>query len=162
MIRMLALDVDGVLTDDRVILDEAGRESKAISYRDIDGVFLARRQGLEVSLVTGEDSPWVDMIAKRLEVEVRNVSRRAKDKAKAMRALAGELGIALDEIAYVGNSSRDAEVFPLVRLGMAPADATATARSAAHHVLACKGGDGAVAEAVETILLGQPWARPAR
>lgn len=150
MIRVLALDVDGVLTDDRVTMDEAGCESKTLSYRDIDGVFLARRNGLKVALVTGENSAWVDMIANRLKVD--NVSRGAKDKRKALKALSAQLGIPLSKIAFVGNSARDARAFSLVGFSLAPSDASQTALAAAHHVLASRGGQGPVAEAVDLIL----------
>ena len=83
MIRVLVLDIDGVLTDGKVMLDDAGRELKMLSYRDIDAVFLARRRGVQVVLVTGEASPWVDMIARRLEI--RHVYQGAKDKCQALR-----------------------------------------------------------------------------
>ena len=58
-IRALVLDIDGVLTDGRVALDQQGQENKLLSYRDIDAVFQARREGLQVALVTGEQSPMV-------------------------------------------------------------------------------------------------------
>jgi YrbI family 3-deoxy-D-manno-octulosonate 8-phosphate phosphatase len=150
VIRVLALDVDGVLTDGSVVLDEDGRERKALYYRDIDAVFAARRRGLVVALVTGEDSPIVDTIARRLEVE--HVYRGEKDKEAVLPRLAAELGVGLDEVCFVGDSARDAPAFPLVGLGLAPADAHESARALAHRVLAAPGGRGAVAEACELLL----------
>ena len=150
MIQLLALDVDGVLTDGSVVVDDAGRELKVVSYHDIDAVFHAHRQGLRIALVTGEDTPWVSMIARRLEVQ--HVYRGAKDKALAIRTLAGDLRLGLDEICFVGDSARDAEAFPIVGLALAPSDSVDAARSTAHRVLTAKGGKGAVAEAIHLLL----------
>jgi D-sedoheptulose 7-phosphate isomerase len=148
-IRVLALDVDGVLTDGRVGVGEAGQETKHLSYRDVDAVFQARREGLLVGLVTGERAPMVDVIARRLDIEV--VVDGAKDKAAALRALAGRLGVSLDAVCYVADSDRDAAAFELAGLALAPADASSRARRAAHAVLASRGGHGAVAEALEAV-----------
>ncbi|MBI4317889.1 MAG: TIM barrel protein [Chloroflexi bacterium] len=150
MIRVLALDVDGVLTDGRVTLDETGRELKTVSFRDIDAVFHAHRQGLQMALVTGEATPWVDMIAHRLDISY--VYRGAKDKVEALRSLCADIGATLDQVCYVGDSRRDAAALALVGLGLAPADASPAAREAAQSVLEHCGGDGAVAEAVDIAL----------
>jgi len=139
-----------VLTDGKLTLDETGRELKTLSYRDIDAVFAARHRGLRVVLVTGETSPWVKMIAHRLEIS--NVFREAKDKCQAVQRVCRELGVTLEQVCYVGDSQRDAKALAIVGLALAPADATKEARMAAHRVLSHRGGDGAVAEAVEIVL----------
>lgn len=149
-ITVLALDIDGVLTDGTVTWDEFGRESKALCYQDVDAVFMARRQGLRVVLITGEDSAWVKMVATRLQAD--RVYAGAKDKAQAVRELCQELKVAREEICLVGDSARDAQTFPYVGLAFAPADAARVARAAADRVLGCPGGRGAVAEVVELIL----------
>ena len=151
-IEVLALDIDGVLTDGTVTWDAVGRASKTISYQDIDAVFLARRQGLRVVLITGEDSAWVKMAAARLHAD--RVYAGAKDKAQAVRALRRELKVERGAICLVGDSARDVEAFAHVGVALAPADATAVARAAAHRVLKRPGGRGAVAEAVGLILQG--------
>ena len=150
MIRVLALDIDGVLTDGKVTFDEAGHESKTVCYRDIDAVFLCRRQGLQVALITGESTPWVEMIARRLEIQ--HVYRGAKEKHHALQQMCHDLGVALDQVCYVGDSARDAEALAMAGLGLAPADASREARNSAHRVLKRNGGDGAVAEALEILL----------
>jgi YrbI family 3-deoxy-D-manno-octulosonate 8-phosphate phosphatase len=150
VIRVLALDIDGVLTDGSVMLDETGRELKTLSYRDIDAVFLARRRGVQVVLVTGETSPWVEMIARRLEIS--HVFQGERDKCRAVRHVCNELGVTLEQVCYVGDSQRDAEALAIVGLGLVPADAAPEARIAAHQALKHSGGDGAVAEAVEIVL----------
>lgn len=150
MIQVLVLDIDGVLTDGKLTLDDSGRELKTLSYRDIDAVFLAQRRGLKVVLVTGEALPWVDMIARRLEIS--HVYRGAKDKCQALRSVCNEMGVSLQEVCYVGDSQRDADALAMVGLGLAPSDAIRAAKVAAHRVLQHQGGDGAVAEAVEIVL----------
>jgi 3-deoxy-D-manno-octulosonate 8-phosphate phosphatase (KDO 8-P phosphatase) len=150
MIRVLALDIDGVLTDGRVLLDESGRESKFLCFRDIDAVFHARRQGLVLALVTGEDTPMVEVIARRLEIS--HVYRHAKDKHAAIRQLSRDLQVPLEEIAYVGDAPKDAPALAAVAWGLAPADADEKARAAARLVLRQGGGQGAVSEAVHLVL----------
>lgn len=149
-ISVLVLDIDGVLTDGTVILDKTGEELKTLSYRDIDAVFFAHREQLRVVLVTGEDSPWVETVAKRLQVA--RVYRGAKDKRKALRAVSIDLSASPEEICYVGDSWRDVEAFREVGLALAPSDAAAAAREAAHCVLTRPAGRGAVAEAIDLIL----------
>lgn len=139
-----------MLTDGKVTIDEAGRELKTLSYRDIDALFTARRRGVQIVLVTGEASPWVEMIARRLEIT--HVFQDATDKCQAIRHVCRDLGVGLEQVCYVGDSIRDAEALAIVGLGLAPADATKAARMVAHRVLKYRGGDGAVAEAVEIVL----------
>jgi len=150
VIRVLALDIDGVLTNGEVRFDEDGRESKALFFRDIDAVFAAKREGLRIVLVTGESTPLVDVIARRLDV--RDVYRDAKDKAAALRAVAHDLGVPLEEICFVGDAPRDAPALEIVGLGLAPADAADEALAAADKVLARNGGRGAVGEAIVVVL----------
>lgn len=150
-IRVLALDIDGVLTDGCALLSNGEEEAKRIAFHDLDAITQARRSGLLVALVTGEDSPAVDRIAKRFSVEVVHVRRGAKDKVAALQALASDLDVSLEHFCYVGDGDRDAPAFAHVGLGLAPANGTPKARGAAHRVLQNRGGAGAVAEAVELL-----------
>jgi YrbI family 3-deoxy-D-manno-octulosonate 8-phosphate phosphatase len=144
------LDIDGVLTDGKLTLDENGRELKTVSYRDIDAMFLAQRRGVQLVLVTGETSPWVEMIARRLEIKY--VYQGAKDKCRALQNICADHGIDLTEVCYVGDSTRDVGALAMVGLSLVPADASPAARTVAHRVLKERGGNGAVAEAVEIVL----------
>jgi YrbI family 3-deoxy-D-manno-octulosonate 8-phosphate phosphatase len=150
LIRLLVLDIDGVLTNGEVLLDEDGRESKSLHFRDIDAVFAARRAGLEVALLSGEATPIVDVIAKKLDVSL--VYRGRHDKDDALEELADEAGVRLEEVCFVGDSMRDAPALEAAGLGLAPADASDEACAAADDVLEAVGGRGAVAEAVALIL----------
>lgn len=149
-LRVLALDVDGVLTDGRVALTPTGEETKAIAFRDLDALAAARSAGLRIALITGEDGPLVDIIAKRTGAE--HVLRGAKDKLAAIGILASQMQVTPESICFVGDADRDASAFASVGLALAPADASARARREAHHVLSNRGGSGAVAEAVEILV----------
>jgi D-sedoheptulose 7-phosphate isomerase len=148
--QILALDIDGVLTDGRAALAASGEEEKRIDFHDLDAVTQARRAGFALALVTGEDTPAVDRIARRFGVE--QVVRGAKDKVAALNALSAQLGVPLERFCYIGDSDRDAPALARVGLGLAPANATPAAKAAAHRVLSRAGGEGAVAEAVALLL----------
>ena len=145
-IQVLALDIDGVLTDGRAGIGTDDKEQKCFSFRDLDSITQARRNGLQVVLVTGEDNQMVDIIAWRFGVD--DVVRGAKDKKVALESLAFRLGVAAAAICYIGDSDRDAPALAWAGLGLVPADASPMAKATAHRVLTCAGGGGAVAEAV--------------
>ncbi len=147
--RVLALDIDGVLTDGTAYQTDNNHEEKRYSFHDLDAVAKAQRSGFEVALVTGEDTPAVSGIARRFGVE--RVMRGAKDKVSALSELSANLNIPLVHFCYIGDSDRDAPAFSGVGLGLAPANATPEAKAAAHIVLSCSGGAGAVAEAVSLL-----------
>jgi D-sedoheptulose 7-phosphate isomerase len=149
-ILLLALDVDGVLTNGSVNITPSGEESKGIAFRDLDALSRARRAGLRVALVTGEEGPLVMAIAAKAGAEF--VLPGAKDKVAALEALSSNAAVPLSRICFVGDADRDALAFPLVGLSMAPADGSRAARRTASKVLSARGGAGAVEEAVELLL----------
>lgn len=149
-IRLLALDIDGVLTDGTTSVASDTLETKRISFQDLDAASVARRAGLALALVTGEDNALVDVVARRFSIA--HVKRGAKDKLTALKELVAELGLSLNDICYVGDNDRDAVALAEVGLALAPANATPAARAAAHRVLTAAGGQGAVAEAVRLVL----------
>ncbi len=145
-IRVLALDIDGVITDGTAALSDAGEENKRFSFQDLDAVTQAQRAGLTVAFVTGEDTPSVERIARRFRCSL--VRRGAKNKLLVLEALARELDVGLEAFCYVGDGDRDAPALRQVGLGLAPLNATASAKAAAHRILSKPGGHGAVAEAL--------------
>lgn len=149
MVKIFALDIDGVLTDGTVAFSASGDETKTVSYVDMDAVFEARRRGLEVVLITAEATPWADFIARRLEIV--RIVKGAKDKKRALEELAAALRTPLSDICYVGDGDRDAAAIDIAGLGLAPANATPAAASAADVVLRARGGHGAVREALDLI-----------
>ena len=144
------MDIDGVLTDGTVHDGAPNGDGKRISFQDLDAVTRAKAAGLTVALVTGEDGPAVDWIARRFGIG--HVVRGAKDKAAALGALASELGMSLGAFCYVGDGDRDAAALARVGLGLAPANATRAAKASVDRVLGRAGGAGAVAEAVAVLL----------
>jgi len=149
-IELLALDIDGVVTDGKVSVGAHGEETKGIAFRDLDALAKARREGLKLALVTGETGALQAAIADRLNADL--VLSGAKDKVLALRTLSQEMGVPLSSICFVGDADRDALAFAAVGLALCPADASPAARAKAHRVLEARGGEGAVAEAVELVL----------
>lgn len=158
MIKLLALDIDGVITDGTTQLTPEGEEIKAITFHDLDAVSNLLRAAFPVYLVTGEDTPAVGRLAARFGVK--NLECGAKDKLIALEHVAAKSGIPLEDICYVGDSEGDASALTAVGLGLAPANAAPAARAAAHRTLTHPGGGGAVHEAVNLVLtLNQQQAR---
>ena len=149
-IKLLALDIDGVLTDGRLIIDTPGNEYKTINYRDLDGITWLRNKGLNLALLTGEDNALVDAIAKRFNIA--NIVKGAKDKEKALKQLSEDSQVSLQNICYVGDADRDAPALKLCGLGMVPQDATERAKGSASVVLRARGGDGLVTEVIEYLI----------
>jgi len=149
-IKLLALDIDGVLTDGRTTLGVRHPERKRLAFQDLDAINAAKRAGLIVALVTGESDGSVDLVAARTGVTL--VRRGAKDKLAALKSVARKLKISLNEICYVGDGNRDAPALAKVGLAFAPANATFAAKSAALCILPQFGGHGAVSETVRLLL----------
>lgn len=146
--KLLAFDIDGVLTDGRTTITTVGEEEKRLSFRDLDAINRLKREGVQIAFVTGESGGMVDQIAARFGVT--RVTHNAKDKLAALHTLVSDHGLTLADVWYVGDSDRDAPALRAVGLGFAPADATFAARAAAHRVLKARGGEGC-AEEIESV-----------
>ena len=149
-LKALVLDVDGVLTDGGVWWGPNGEEWKRFSFRDIMGVSLARKAGLMVGLISGEDSPLVDRFASKLGIT--DVTKNCKDKATALRAFADRQHVALADVCFMGDDVNDVEAMSIAGLAAAPADATQEAIGAAAFVSTKDGGHGAVRELVDSVI----------
>src|SRR5579863_8559283 len=143
-LKAIALDVDGVLTDGGVWWGPDGAEWKRFSFSDIMGVSLARKAGLIVTLISGEDSPLVDRFA--IKMNLTDITKGCKDKAAALSAFARRQGLSLAEICFMGDDVNDLAAMELAGLAAAPADARPDARRKADIVTAASGGNGAVRE----------------
>ena len=146
------MDVDGVLTDGGVWWGANGEEWKRFCFADIMGVSLARKAGLMVTLISGEDSSLVVRFAAKLELT--DITKGCKDKASALRAFAGRHGLRLEEICFMGDDVNDLEAMDLAGLSAAPADARPAVLRQADLVTHASGGNGAVRELVDLILSG--------
>jgi 3-deoxy-D-manno-octulosonate 8-phosphate phosphatase (KDO 8-P phosphatase) len=149
-IRAIALDVDGVLTDGGVWWGPDGQEWKRFSFADIMGLSLARKAGLWVALISGEDSPLVDRLANKMGIQ--DVHKGCKDKAAALRAVAGRHKLQLEEICFMGDDVNDLSAMAISGLAAAPADARPIVRQKCQFVAKLSGGNGAVRELVDHLL----------
>lgn len=149
-IRAVALDVDGVLTDGGLWWGPSGEEWKRFSFADIMGLSLARRAGLELALISGEDSPLVDRYAEKLLI--RHVAKGARDKAAALRGFAASANIPLPEIAFMGDDINDLPAMRIAGLSAAPSNAAPGVLAHANFIAKCPGGNGAVRELIEALL----------
>ncbi|HWK09556.1 MAG TPA: HAD hydrolase family protein [Vicinamibacterales bacterium] len=149
-LKAIALDVDGVLTDGGIWWGPNGEEWKRFCFADIMGVSLARRAGLLVALISGEDSPLVDRFAAKMGIA--DVEKGCKDKARALRAFAERRGLALLEIGFMGDDVNDLDAMHLAGVSAAPSTAVPPVLSAASFVASAAGGNGAVREFVDAVL----------
>jgi 3-deoxy-D-manno-octulosonate 8-phosphate phosphatase (KDO 8-P phosphatase) len=149
-LKAIVLDVDGVLTDGGVWWGPDGQEWKRFSFADIMGVSLARKAGLVVALISGEDSPLVDRFGAKLGIT--HIEKNCKDKAAALRRFAEVVGLELSEICFMGDDVNDVSAMKLAGLAAAPSNAQPSIRRCAGFVSANAGGNGAVRELIETVL----------
>ena len=149
-VRAVALDVDGVLTDGGLWWGPGGEEWKRFCFADIMGVSLARRAGLELALISGENSPLVDHYAEKMHI--RHVMKGCRDKAAAMREFAAATGIELAEICYMGDDVNDLPAMQIAGFSAAPANAAQDILARADFIAKCAGGNGAVRELIEALL----------
>jgi 3-deoxy-D-manno-octulosonate 8-phosphate phosphatase (KDO 8-P phosphatase) len=160
-IKVLVLDVDGVLTDGRMTLTERGDELKSFHTHDGMGVNLARRAGLKVALVTGEKSQIGQTRGIKLGVE--EIVLGARRKAETVEELRAKFGVAAEEIAFMGDDLLDIPALERAGLAVAPANAVPEVRAMVDVVTRAAGGAGAVRECVELILRAQGvWDRTVR
>jgi len=151
-IRMVILDVDGVLTDGRIILDSKGTESKFFHVRDGSGVSFLQKAGLQVALLTGRSSPVVDLRAREMRIPPALVKQGAPIKLPVFKRLLEEHGLAAPEVAYVGDDIVDLPVLELVGLSCCPADGHPDVLKACHVVAGRNGGLGGARDICEHLL----------
>jgi YrbI family 3-deoxy-D-manno-octulosonate 8-phosphate phosphatase len=149
MIRIVLLDIDGVLTNGKVTVDSAGNESKTIDYKDIDAVFEMKRQGLKVGLITGEGTPITLFFRDRFKPDF--FFNGCKDKPAALKEILDQTGTAPDEVCYVGDGKHDIPIMNLVKFAGCPANAIPEVRKRSNILLKHDGGDGCVWELLEWI-----------
>ena len=149
-IKLLALDVDGILTDGRIYYGNSGEELKAFNIKDGLGIKLLQSAGVSVAIITGRKSAIVDRRAKELGIS--EVIQGREDKREALEELCQRYKLTVTECAYMGDDLPDLGAINAAGLGMTVADASAAVRGAAQWCSAHNGGNGAVREACEFIL----------
>ena len=151
-VRLACFDVDGTLTDGRIILDGEGRETKCFHVRDGQGLALLRRAGIDVAFVTARPGAVAARRAAELGVECH---AEVGDKTAFVRDLAQRHGLAMDAVAFMGDDLADLSVLRAAGFAAAPADAHAWILQHAHWRSTLPGGLGAAREFCDLVLAAQ-------
>ena len=152
-IRLLLLDVDGVLTDGGIFIDDRGIETKRFDVRDGQGITLLRRAGIEVGWITGRFSNVVRLRARELGVKI--VYQRVEKKLQVYQRVKRRRRLADESIAYVGDDIADIPILRQTGLAIAVQDAWPGVKRHADYVTRAAGGRGAVREVAELLLTAQ-------
>lgn len=152
-IKLVLLDVDGVLTDGKILLHQDGTESKQFDIKDGLAIVCAQRAGLTVGFLSARSSSTTRYRAAQLGVTL--IHQGVSSKLESYEAIIGDLRATDEEAAYMGDDIVDLPVLARAGLSAAPADASADVRSRVHWVSGAKAGDGAVRELIELILRAQ-------
>jgi YrbI family 3-deoxy-D-manno-octulosonate 8-phosphate phosphatase len=149
-IRLLCVDVDGVLTDAGMYYGPDGEVLKKFNTRDGMGLARVREAGVAVAIISGEDSAIVHARAAKLKID--DVYCDAANKRAVIDALCDKHGIALEQVAFIGDDLNDLSALESVGLACAVADAAEPVQAVAHYVTRRRGGDGAVREVCELLI----------
>lgn len=149
-IRLVVLDVDGVLTDGSIHMDDAGREGKSFYARDGLGIYLLHRAGIRLALVSGRTAEVIEHRARQLRIE--EVHQGVEDKLAVYREILARHGLRDEEVCYMGDDLIDLPPMRRAGLAAAPADAHPIVLQVADLVTRAPGGRGAVRELAERLL----------
>ncbi len=149
-IRILLMDVDGVLSDGRIIIDSNGVETKFFNVKDGHGIKMIQRAGLETGIISGRESLVVEKRAD--ELGITHVYQKAYDKLLPYREILAKTGLQDHQVAYIGDDIIDIPLLRRVGFAAAPADAVADVLPYVHFVSKKNGGWGAVREVCDLLL----------
>jgi len=149
-IKLLLLDVDGVLTDGGILYGESGAEIKVFDVKDGFGIKLLRQAGIEVGIVTGRSSGA--LCRRCADLGILYLFDNVQDKTAVLQTILDRLSLSVEEVAYVGDDLPDLAIMKRVGLPIAVADAHPAVVETAAWVTTARGGSGAVREICETIL----------
>ena len=152
-VKLMAFDVDGVLSDGSLFFTDEGIEIKAFDTRDGLGIKLLQRAGIAVAIITGRDTPCVKARMKNLGIDL--VFQGVKDKLKTMQNMLAGLGIGIDEAGFMGDDIIDLQVMAASGFSATPADGHDLAKRYARLPTRQPGGHGAAREVCEFILDAQ-------
>ena len=149
-IRLLVMDVDGVMTDGKITYTSDGQELKSFNIKDGLGIKRAQASGIETAIITGRTSPMVERRAR--ELGIAHLVQGREDKLAALSYLVDQMNLSLDQVAYIGDDLPDLTAIESVRLGACPADAATEVKSKANWVSTRAGGDGCVRELCDLLV----------
>ena len=150
-IKLFITDIDGVWTDGGMYYDQTGNEWKKFNTADSAGVIFLRLLGIPTAIITGEDTQIVKRRAEKLNIP--HLYMGVKNKLKVAEGLCRELGISLEQVAYIGDDVNDIPLLRAVGLSACPANAPSYVRSEVMWEVPVKGGDGAFRSFVERFLV---------
>ena len=152
-IKLLILDVDGVMTDGRIIFDSNGVESKFFNVKDGHGIKMAQRSGIEFGIISGRQS---QVVANRAaELGIAHVYQKALDKLSPYLDILEKTGLDDSQVAFMGDDVIDIPVLRRVGFAAAPADAVEEVLPHVHFITKNRGGWGAVREVCDLLIKGQ-------
>ena len=149
-IRLLVMDVDGVMTDGKITYTSDGQELKSFNIKDGLGIKRAQASGIETAIITGRKSPMVAQRAR--ELGIAHLVQGREDKLAALSDLVDQMNLSLDQVAYIGDDLPDLTAIESVKLGACPADAATEVKSKANWVSTRSGGDGCVRELCDLLV----------
>ena len=152
-IKLIIFDVDGVMTDGKILIGSQGELCKSFDAQDGLGITLLRKNGIKSAIITGRESEIVKIRAKELSID--DVFQGAKDKLIALYALKEKHNLFFDEIAYVGDDLIDIPVMKNIGLACTVLNARPEVKGIAHFISDYQGGDGAIRQIAEVILKAQ-------
>ena len=150
MIKLLVLDVDGCLTDGKIVYTNEGDEIKAFNVKDGFAIVNWLRVGRDVAIITGRRSKIVERRARELGIS--HLYQGVRDKLAKLETLCAELGIGMENVAMIGDDLNDYRILKKCAISFVPADAHFRVQEIADVVLSRSGGDGAVREMIELLV----------
>ncbi|MHA7138173.1 KdsC family phosphatase [Rossellomorea arthrocnemi] len=152
-IKLIVLDVDGVMTDGKLLIGSDGVEYKNFNVKDGMGISLAKYHGIKFAIITGRQSESVTIRAKELNIDF--VHQKISNKIEVFSTIMEDLNLVPEQVCYIGDDINDIPVINLVGLAVAPNDAVGMVKDSVHFVTNLNGGQGAVREAIDVILSKQ-------
>lgn len=149
MIKLIIFDIDGIITDDTVIIDDAGHEQKRVNFKDVDAIFELHRRGFLLVAITGEENAMVDYFRKRFPWDY--FYSNNKHKKGKIQQIEREAGLSISEICFIGEGKYDVEALEYAGLGICPPDSIEEAKRASDIILQNRGGSGCVWELVRIL-----------
>lgn len=149
MIKLVVMDIDGVITDGTVIVDMQGNEQKKINLKDIDAIYELHKQGYKLAAITGENTSIVEYFKNRFPWDY--FYQGNKNKKETLEKIVAAENITLQETCYVGDGKYDVEPICVAGLGVCPADAIDTAKNASRIILQNNGGQGCLWELIDIL-----------
>lgn len=149
-IKLLLLDVDGVMTDGGIYFTEGGDELKKFNIHDGYGIMKLRRMGLTIGIITGRISKLVERRARELGIV--EVHQSLENKLAAYEDIKAKLNLRDSDIAYIGDDEPDIPILKSAGFSACPVNAVSVVRKLTDYVCTCRGGEGAVREVIDLIL----------